>query len=578
MSTQAALTAEAIAGLQRVINREHYSSDSDDSIQRPTNRGHKLKRKAEYVREGQLDRPNGLKVYKKKITHAGFERAILKRNPRRYDEDGDELEDDDIDEQADLDAAAHNPYSHIKLEELLAPLTSAADLPTHPSLSIPYRSNTVTDMTQQACKMVHREKKSLWAVKNLLTKFRGDNAYISCGSLNADIDDVLFNTQDVYNKLSTIRAHLRTNYDSSASQINESAVNGMWEDRRNGTNHIGNPQELQSQTQSGIIHDVVELNGSNKHVEAKRETTELQPKDSATSQASQTAAIEDSGEMEHEPDIAMEGIEANDAAIGVEPVNVQSATLGGEEANVSSEVLRLPRGDADHSSSRIAVPDPTEAPITDIESPKDGILPSPESLKNEDDADPHRTADEIKSPGTNASANGTEDTTANGNAAADFEDEAKPGPHRMTTRAQAQAVSDNSGSSRTRTPSPTSWIPPVIHPLFLVPEAARPDRDFGLPSNEAEETRRLLMAYVQKQEEVVRGVEMLYEGLLRADRMRQTVFKWCKAEGHVGEMSDGEDWYDKEEWGLEEDLKKGHDDEEEDTTTQGKKTRKTRQQ
>ena len=58
--------------------------------------------------------------------------------------------------------------------------------------------------------------------------------------------------------------------------------------------------------------------------------------------------------------------------------------------------------------------------------------------------------------------------------------------------------------------------------------------------------------------------------------MRKTVFKWCKAEGHVGEMSDGEDWYDKEEWGLDEDLRKGHEDEEEDAPTQGKKTRKTR--
>lgn len=41
------------------------ASDSDEAIQRPTNRGNKLKRKAEYVHEGQLDRPNGLKVYKK---------------------------------------------------------------------------------------------------------------------------------------------------------------------------------------------------------------------------------------------------------------------------------------------------------------------------------------------------------------------------------------------------------------------------------------------------------------------------------------------------------------------------------
>jgi hypothetical protein len=56
--------------------------------------------------------------------------------------------------------------------------------------------------------------------------------------------------------------------------------------------------------------------------------------------------------------------------------------------------------------------------------------------------------------------------------------------------------------------------------------------------------------------------------------------KWAKAEGHVGlnrDMSDGEDWYDKEEWGLEEDLKKGQDEEEEDAATTAKKTRARRQ-
>jgi len=79
--------------------------------------------------------------------------------------------------------------------------------------------------------------------------------------------------------------------------------------------------------------------------------------------------------------------------------------------------------------------------------------------------------------------------------------------------------------------------------------------------------------WVQKQEEVVRGVERLYGGLLMADRMQKVVIKWCKAEGHIGEMSDGEDWYDKEEWGLEEDLKKGQLEEEDETANQGKKTR-----
>ena len=89
-------------------------------------------------------------------------------------------------------------------------------------------------------------------------------------------------------------------------------------------------------------------------------------------------------------------------------------------------------------------------------------------------------------------------------------------------------------------------------------------------------TRRLLQLWVQKQDEVIRGTRKLYEGLLKADRLRKTVLKWSKAEAHSGpnrEMSDGEDWYDKEEWGLVDDLKKGHDEEEEDQQQTQKKTR-----
>ncbi|KAK7744255.1 hypothetical protein SLS53_003776 [Cytospora paraplurivora] len=115
---------------------------------------------------------------------------------------------------------------------------------------------------------------------------------------------------------------------------------------------------------------------------------------------------------------------------------------------------------------------------------------------------------------------------------------------------------------------------PFIHPIFLAPKSTHPDRDLGLPEQEAEDIRRLLQMYVQKQEEVCRGTKKLYQGLLQADRLRKTVLEWAKAEAHVGEMSDGEDWYDKEEWRLTEDLKKGQDEEEEDTTqTHQKKTR-----
>ena len=85
------------------------------------------------------------------------------------------------------------------------------------------------------------------------------------------------------------------------------------------------------------------------------------------------------------------------------------------------------------------------------------------------------------------------------------------------------------------------------------------------------------MAYVQKQEEIARIATNLSHGMLQAERMRQNVFKWSKAEAHVGEMSDGEDWYDQEEWGLDGQLGKGKDEEEEEgVVATGKKSTRQR--
>jgi hypothetical protein len=154
------------------------------------------------------------------------------------------------------------------------------------------------------------------------------------------------------------------------------------------------------------------------------------------------------------------------------------------------------------------------------------------------------------------------------------EQEVDPAPRRMRTRAQAQAASDNMSQNRSVTPESNESY---IHPFFLAPQSAHPDPNLGLPSHEAEETRKLLQHYIQKQEEVCRGAEKLYEGLMRAERLRKTVYKWAKADGHKGEMSDEEDWYDMEEWGLTEELKKGQDEEEEDAATTAKKTRTRRQ-
>jgi hypothetical protein len=124
--------------------------------------------------------------------------------------------------------------------------------------------------------------------------------------------------------------------------------------------------------------------------------------------------------------------------------------------------------------------------------------------------------------------------------------------HRMTTRAQLSAFNAPSG-----TPSP-----PPIHPFFKPPDVANLHPSF---SNPEEDPLGPLLTYVSKQEEIVRLQGELYNGLLKAQRMRKEVFAMCKADGHVGEMSDGEDWVDFEEWGLQPgELVKGKEEDDND--------------
>ena len=51
-----------------------------------------------------------------KIEHAGYTRYILQYNPRRFDEEGFELESEDEDSEADREAEEKNPYSGIRIE------------------------------------------------------------------------------------------------------------------------------------------------------------------------------------------------------------------------------------------------------------------------------------------------------------------------------------------------------------------------------------------------------------------------------------------------------------------------------
>lgn len=121
--------------------------------------------------------------------------------------------------------------------------------------------------------------------------------------------------------------------------------------------------------------------------------------------------------------------------------------------------------------------------------------------------------------------------------------------HRMTTRAQANQSTRT--PSLARSVSPGSSVP-FIHPIFQFPPSVVKDlrSNVGLPAQMADEARLALTTYISKQEEIVRSCKEMHSGLLKAMEMRTNVWNWTKAEGHVGEMSDNEDYVDLEEWGI----------------------------
>ena len=176
------------------------------------------------------------------------------------------------------------------------------------------------------------------------------------------------------------------------------------------------------------------------------------------------------------------------------------------------------------------------------EQPAENFAPAQDGTKQREDEPPlPTTEDDTLQPDSEQTSNSGKESKK----------------HSMTTRARARSPLQSNSVSPT--PSDSGSIP-EINPWFLIPTTTLPDRDLGLPATEAEESRRLLLLYVQKQEQIVRSLDTLYSGLQRADRLRKSVLNACRAEGHtkddkgsgrvVTEMSDGEDWYDVEALGL----------------------------
>ncbi|KAF2862794.1 hypothetical protein K470DRAFT_268747 [Piedraia hortae CBS 480.64] len=316
--------------------------------------------------------------HKIRINYAGYERPIMSRLPTRYDEDGDVVEEDEMeDEDIDAEPVEDNPFADVQLEKTLAPLTSAAELPHHPSYSRAYTDPGLTRLVKDVEAMLRRERNILWKAKRFLQSLRGDGQWMALQRYQTDGDEQLL----------------------------------------------------------------------------------------------------------------------------IECFNVEVPRLqGAADGTVAQETVAQ---------------------------------------------------------------------TVDGAAEA----------HGGAPRAAATSSASSDGS------------PPPLNPWFRVPAAARTDHDMGLPPQEAEDTRRAFILYIQKQDITVQHLEMLYAGLQRADRQRREVFRACKAEGHMivdsrggvhTEMSDGEDWYDPSDWGLEAGdlhdgkLEKGKEDVEEAGEDEGRRVPRRR--
>ncbi|KAM0278998.1 hypothetical protein ACHAQH_004866 [Verticillium albo-atrum] len=499
MAAQQVIISETVAAMKKAMKRTAYESDSDNEIEHYSNRGNKLKRRALFAHQGQLVPPSGPEVYKEEVEYAGQQRYIIHRNAPIVDEEGYEVDSDDDDERAQdavATAAELDPYNSIRLEQLLAPLTASTDLPTHPTLSKPFTSKTLTGLASQSCDIMRKENKSLWRIKHLFTRLAGDHTWAPCDMMLGS-DDVSLFADDHF-------APLR-------AQRNASATVALNDDKPGAAAAGANEETIPSKT-------------SDSH---EKPVASEQPQDSATADAG-------------EGDVSM-----------VDPD--ETITENAQDGKDNSEAP--PQGDSkSHPDAAVAITN------------GDGVAPG----HAED------TSVSQKPPGdTNEHANSNGDrpiATTNGNVDAHVD-----GPPRISLSHSGLTAKALTGSEAMSVVS--ELLDDIfIHPLYQPPVNAEPDRG-GLSADEANDMRQLVALYVQKQEEVCRGAEKLHEGLLKADRLRRTVLQWSKAEAHSGpnrDMSDGEDWYDKEEWGLTEDLKKGQDEEEEETGTSTKKTRNRR--
>ena len=460
-------------------------SDTEGSTIVSTNRGNKLQRRAKHAQHGRLDTAGGPLPHRHPVEHAGYTRHVISINPPLYDDDGGQHSAGESDVEQLAAPVAENPYEGIQLEKLLKPLTSAAELPDHPALSVAYTSKALTQMVNDVLEMVRHEKASLWKAKRLLQRFRGDADWVPCGVIEAEQGDMAMLMED-----------LPAGEDEADTLVETPDVESAWGEGVEMGAGPGVGESGESKT-GGEHRDVVEDSHAARQSGAPLPTTDEQP-------ACQIAGAE-------------------------------SVSTAGDNTKAHGH---------DRATSDTKGEDSLTAPHL---SPTDG----PRSDQ------PTQPAEAL-SETTHPSGQGQPPVC-----------DAGPS-HAMTTRARARSPARSPAASAPPSDDDDASVP-AVHPWFRVPARVLPDRDLGLPAREAENVRKHLFQYVQKQENIVRELETLATGLQRADRLRRNVWRACRAEAHlvddghgarVSALSDGEDWCDIEEWGLtRDDLTLGKDGE-----------------
>lgn len=185
-------TIEQIIRLKRALAGEHEEAvpSSKEYIgDTSTNRGQKLKRGSDLVYEGRLQTPPYDKHGVKLVNFEGRKRAVVYkrqrtsyRNPFRNQEKEYEQEEEDED----------NPYEGVNLQDLLAPITNPADLPSHPSMARAFTSRTIRQLARRAMDIVNEEHKHAVQFSRLMSVFLGDDpTFLKVEKLNLPIYDHL---------------------------------------------------------------------------------------------------------------------------------------------------------------------------------------------------------------------------------------------------------------------------------------------------------------------------------------------------------------------------------------------------